>query len=546
VKSTSNPPALRNLRYLFLGLAVSAGCALNDEDGDSSLSATDQGLYEQNGTQLWPWFQPIPVCFAYSGGGTTLPVDERAEVTAFVKERISLTWGAVLPFQFTWRDCPTSGGSTDVLLDLSRQDNSGMCSMAGRGLLTTPAQRSGDITNAIGCHVSFTADWKASQDRLLYHQRLLLHEFGHLLGFAHEFNRPDSAGQPCGVPDNPGNGTLLTASYDPNSIMLSTYGCRNPDQYWLSPGDVAGATSIYGARAPFSSSKDIAWQSTDGSVAFWRMNGTVRSGEYFVPNSAGSGWTLLGGGDFDADGIGDLLWRYADGTVSIWMMNSDGSSRSTTQYPLSFEWQFQAIARFNNDNKADVMWRRTTDGLLSTWMMNGTAIQYYKAIPASDQSWQVKAAADFDRDGMADLFWRHPSGATTVWLLKDGAFVNQAPFPPMDAPWKLSTTGDFDGNGTVDLLWHNANGSPTVIWFMNGLARPDARASGFPGPNWQAVASGDFDADGRSDLVWRNTNGTNRMWIMDGVRIRLNLPLPDASSPWRTKGVLAGLMDPIE
>ncbi|MEO8700295.1 MAG: FG-GAP-like repeat-containing protein [Kofleriaceae bacterium] len=530
---------------MCLGLAVSAGCVLDDEDADSSLSETDQGLYEQNGTQLWPWFQPIPICFAYSGGGTTLPVADRAAVTAFVKERISLTWGAILPLQFTWRDCPTSGETTDVLLDLSRQDNAGMCSMAGKGLLTTPAQRAGDITNAVGCHVSFTDDWNANQDRMLYHQRLLLHEFGHLLGFAHEFNRPDSADQPCGVPDTSGNGTLLTASYDPDSIMLSTYGCRSPDQYWLSPGDFAGSRSIYGTRVPASSSKDIVWQSTDGNVALWRMNGTVRSGEYFVPNSVGSGWTVLGGGDFDGDGIGDLLWRYGDGTVSLWIMNADGSPRSTKQYPLSFDWQFQAVSRFNNDRKSDVLWRNTRDGTLAMWMMNGTTIQYPRYIAASDQSWQVKAAGDFNRDGMADLFWRHPSGGTAVWLLNDGTFVNQAQFGSVDASWKLSTSGDFNGDGRVDLFWHNAS-TATVIWFMNGLAAPSKGSPGAIGTDWQAVTSGDFDADGKSDLVWRNTNGSNRMWIMDAEHIRLNLPLPDASGPWGTKGTLAGLMDPIE
>ena len=527
-------------RYLCLGLAVVAGCAMDEEVA----SQTDQDLYVRDGTELWPVNGTIPICFAYSSYDTSIPYNQRAAVSAFVKERVMATWGSFLPNNFTFHDCPLTGSTPEVLVDLSWHDTGGTCFTTGKGLLRTPDSRLGqDVANAWGCHIGIAPDWNSSPERMLDSQRIILHEFGHLLGFAHEFDRPDAEGSTCGGPDAPGGITL--GAYDHDSIMLATYGCAgNPGRAWLSAGDVAGAQQVYGTRYPQPVSKDIAWQSTDGNVAIWRMEGTLLGSQYFVPLSIGTPYKVIGTGDFDGDGIGDLLWRGPDGAVVVWLLNTDGSMRASSYTPVSTDWVFQGIARFNGDNKSDVLWRNFNTGKLVTWMMNGASIAYSRETTFSDWNWEIKLVGDFNGDGRADLFWRHRFGTAGVWLMNDGAVLSVGPTLEVDNTWTAQAVGDFDGDGKADVFWQNRD-NRTSIWFMNGtavarLGSPATIASG-----WTAQVATDVDNDGKTDLLWRRNDGSNGVWLMDGLTIRAMLPLPSASTPWSMRGALNGTFDPV-
>ncbi len=303
---------------LCLCLALSAGCT-SDPAEEDLLGETTQDLYVKSSTQPWPLYSNIPLCFTYSSGDTTIPVNQRAAVTAFVKERIRLTWAAVLPFQFSFRDCPTSGPNQEFMVDLSWHDNGGVCTMGMAGL-TTAAERNADPEHVRGCRIGIPPDWNFSQTRLRQTQTVVIHEIGHLLGFAHEFNRPDAGDHACDVADAPGG--LVLGDYDESSIMLARY-CGS-HQSWLSPDDVTNARGFYGVRTPPQSTKDIVWQSTSGSASIFRMSGTLMASEYFIPDTFGTTYRIIGGGDFDGDGIGDLLWRGPDGAVVIWLLNADG------------------------------------------------------------------------------------------------------------------------------------------------------------------------------------------------------------------------------
>lgn len=71
-----------------------------------------------------------------------------------------------------------------------------------------------------------------------------VHEFGHLLGLAHEHNRPDTNREKCDDAPNGGDGDLIIGEWDLHSIMNYC----NPD--WnndgnLSKGDVYGIQRAY-------------------------------------------------------------------------------------------------------------------------------------------------------------------------------------------------------------------------------------------------------------------------------------------------------------
>jgi hypothetical protein len=65
---------------------------------------------------------------------------------------------------------------------------------------------------------------------------------------------------------------------------------------------------------------DLVWQSTDGTVAVWLMNGlTLISGGGMM--GAGSGWSPREAGDFDGDGKRDFIWQHTNGSSLMWLMN---------------------------------------------------------------------------------------------------------------------------------------------------------------------------------------------------------------------------------
>ncbi len=59
------------------------------------------------------------------------------------------------------------------------------------------------------------------------------------------------------------------------------------------------------------------------------------------------------------------------------------------------------------------------------------------AVPSS---WTTLAVADFDRDGRADILWRDTNGQVAVWIMEGARFVVDRASWGVDSSWAVAGT----------------------------------------------------------------------------------------------------------
>ncbi len=271
--------------------------------------------------------------------------------------------------------------------------------------------------------------------------------------------------------------------------------------------------------------------------------------------AAGTGSTAgdpLAGLDLDGNGSSDLIFfAPKTGAVFAWLM--DGSERmqgmllATQTDP---ELDPAAVADFDGDGQADILWHAPGAGQTELWLLRGTSI-VRRSLPTQPTGSSVGGSADFDGDGITDIFWTSAGGDNELWYMNTGAGVDQrAPLPPGPLGYDLAGIGDFDGDTLPDLLWQN--GGRLEWWKMQG-AVPTAVVNLPPVLPGDVVARvADLDGDGLDDLVWsaqrrsrkrrhsrRRTTHYITVWYMNGMAA------PDAAVAVATSTpyAVAGLAD---
>jgi hypothetical protein len=254
-------------------------------------------------------------------------------------------------------------------------------------------------------------------------------------------------------------------------------------------------------------------------------------------------------GDLNGDGNPDLLWESTDGWVAAWLMNGTVQSTNLLLYPFAVAvggWHIAGAGDFNGDRNTDVLWQSDA-GYVAAWLMDGsmqTSNLLLYPYPVAVGGWRIAATGDIDGDGKCDILWQHPDGWVAIWLM-DG--ISQRtnmlldPRPVAAGGWHIVGTGDLNSDGRTDLIWQSDDGW-VAAWLMDGLSQtsntllyPYAVALG----GWQIVAIADMNGDANVDLIWQNTDGTLATWFMNGTShagTQLLTPSPMLDPAWRIVG----------
>jgi hypothetical protein len=271
---------------------------------------------------------------------------------------------------------------------------------------------------------------------------------------------------------------------------------------------------------------DVVWRdSSSGNNWFYAMNGHQVEASQPI-EQVNTDWVMAGRGDFDGDGKSDLLWRNFH-TGENYLSVMDGNQRLSGQLinvvATGAGWSVAAVADFDGDAKADILWRNANTGVLWMYLMNGAEITNTAPVTTvTDLAWLVVGSPDLNGDGRADLLLRHAStGVVWTYLMNGATIQTSRQLMTAGLSWQLLTSGDFDGDNDDDILWRNTVDGRNYIYLLdNGVVNWQARGliSQFSDQDWQAVMTADFDGDGDDDIFWRHASGgQNYMYLMNGL-----------------------------
>jgi hypothetical protein len=281
-----------------------------------------------------------------------------------------------------------------------------------------------------------------------------------------------------------------------NPLIWQMDGLRVTAQH--SVASTAGASSsIIGTGKFFGSQNNtIAWVDSSDNLRLLQIAGGGSVTQSCMPASGiDPKWKFLAIFDIDNDGVDDVLWRLDDGQVVALLMN--GCNEPTPLYltfPTDPAWSFSGAGRLGGSDPVSLYWTDADNSQVIIWTVSNRGTVTQSSIPSAGQTgWSICAVADFNGDRDADILWRNPADNTLVlWLREsngytvvtvsaatsgvfgaaDGIFINGFDTtgnmaPPLGNDWTILEAADFDGDGNADLLLANNTGD-SAVWLMNG------------------------------------------------------------------------------
>jgi len=427
------------------------------------LGTDDRALAVPDGVQLWTTRgNVIPLCWLTAGEAAT---------KAFVRDTIARTWASAALLDVRWRDtCPTTGTEAwvRVALKTTADGNTGGRATVGVAAASRPNDQvwcslpGGGQEPCRGMDLTLNRDLTMAANRRRS-EYLVIHEFGHVLGFGHEQDRVDAPA--CMATDHERG--LLIGPYDPASIMNYC----DTDAAQLSEGDVVGAQAVYGRPAA-------------------RADALA---------------------DLDGDGLADPIATNRDGTYALQSTGFGFAGWRKIAGPF-YGQRATAYADLDADGRADAI--AVNDNAIFTLRSNGTTLDRW-AMWTDDAFYGQRRTliGDVDGDGRADVVAVNHDG-TCLRRAAPGGFVDHACWVHQSFGALATDLADVTGDGRADLI---ANQGPDGIWVRAARDPAGPYGAGFElgFEPWsfdafgglgefradRELAFGDVDGDGRADAL---------------------------------------------
>ncbi len=315
-----------------------------------------------------------------------------------------------------------------------------------------------------------------------------------------------------------------------NSTLSSVGAIGNPGALQ------AVATAPYALPPP--PTPTVLFTDANGDFASWGIRyGTTVGG--MILSGPGSGWTMIGAGNFDGSGRPDILLASSDGSgdYSIWLTNGAQLIGGGNLGVPGGTWQYKGLGDFNGDGINDLLYIDAA-GDYSAWLLDGTQVLAQDALGNPGAGYALAGVADLTGDGITDLIFLDPSGNYDAWFIADGGFAGTTTIGTPGAGWSLIGTGDFNGDGKSDLLFENSGGN-FLTWDMNGAAVVGGGAFNGPGVGWSffgvAAINGNLDA---SILFENASTGALEAYNMYDATVASASSLGTPGAGWTARAVI--------